>query len=64
MKIVNVPTLVLTSKERGKIIDVVSMLYNTDNEVDEFLDSIMKDMHGCSLLGVLEEILDRTQISD
>jgi len=64
MKIVNVPTLVLTSKERGKIIDVVSMLYNTDNEVDDFLDDIMEEMRGCSLLGVLEEILDRTQISD
>ena len=64
MKIVNAPTLVLTSKERGKIIDVVSMLYNTDNEVDDFLESVMEDMHGCSLLGVLEEILNRAQISD
>ena len=64
MKIVNAPTLMITSKERGKIIDVVSMLYNTDNEVDDFLDSIVKDMQGCSLLGILEEILDRAQISD
>lgn len=64
MKVVDVPTLVLTSKERGKIIDLVSMLYNTDNEVNDFLDSIMEDMQGCSLLDILEEILDRAQISD
>ena len=64
MKIVNAPTLVLTSKERGKIIDVVSMLYNTDNEVDDFLESVIEDMRECSLLDILEEILNRAQISD
>ena len=64
MKIVDVPTLVLTSEERGKIIDLVSMLYDTDNEVDTFLDNIMEEMPDCSLLGILEEILNRVQVSN
>ena len=64
MKVVNVPTLILTMKERNKIVDVVSMLYDTDAETDDCLDHIMEDMQGCSLLDILEEILDRAQISD
>lgn len=64
MKIVNVPTLVLTSEERSKIVEVVSMLYDTDAEIDNYLGHIMKGMQGCSLLDILEEILDRARISD
>lgn len=64
MKIVDVPTLVLTSKERGKIVDLVSMLYDTDSEVDSFIDSIMEETPENSLLGILEEILDRARVSD
>lgn len=63
MKVINVPTLVLTVEEHDKIANVVSMLYDTDAETDKCLDSIMKDMQGCSLLSVLEEILDRARIA-
>ena len=64
MKIVNTPTLVLTTKEHSKILEIVHMLCNTDADTDAYLDDIMKEMRGCSLLGVLEEILDRAKISD
>jgi len=63
MKIVNMPTLVLTSTERGKIVDLINMLYETNSEVDSFLDSIMEEMPECNLLGILEEILHRAEIS-
>ena len=63
MKVVNVPTLILTMKERNKIVDVVSMLYDTDAETDKCLNNIMKELQGGSLLEVLEEILDRARIS-
>ena len=63
MKVINVPTLILTVEERNKIVDVVSMLYDTDAETDECLNSIMKELQGCSLLDVLEEILDRARVS-
>lgn len=63
MKVIQMPTLVLTMEERNKIVDVVSMLYNTDTETDKCLNNIMEEMQGGSLLEVLEEILDRAQIS-
>ena len=63
MKVINVPTLILTLEERNKIVNVVSMLYDTDAETDKCLNSIMKELQGCSLLEVLEEILDRAQTS-
>ena len=63
MKVIQKPTLILTEGERNKIVEVVSMLYDTDAETDKYLDNIMKEMQGCSLLGVLEEILDRARIS-
>jgi len=63
MKVIQMPTLILTVEERNKIVDVVSMLYDTDAETDKCLNSIMKDMQGCSLLGILEEILDRAKVS-
>ena len=63
MKVIQMPTLILTVEERNKIVDVVNMLYDTDFEVDNFLDSIMEEMPDGSLLGILEEILDRAQIS-
>lgn len=63
MKVIQMPTLILTVEERNKIVDVVSMLYDTDAETDDCLGHIMKDMQGCSLLCILEEILDRAQTS-
>ena len=63
MKVVQMPTLILTMEERNKIVDVVSMLYDTDTETDKCLNSIMKELQGGSLLEVLEEILDRARIS-
>ena len=63
MKVINVPTLILTLEERNKIVNVVSMLYDTDAETDKCLNSIMKELQGGSLLEVLEEILDRARIS-
>ena len=63
MKVVQMPTLILTMEERNKIVDVVSMLYDTDAETDKCLNNIMKDLQGGSLLEVLEEILDRARIS-
>lgn len=63
MKVINVPTLVLTVEEHEKIAEIVSMLYDTDAETDDWLGHIMKDMQGCSLLGILEEILDRAKVS-
>ena len=63
MKVIQMPTLILTMEERNKIVEVVNMLYDTDAETDECLNNIMKELQGCSLLGVLEEILDRARIS-
>jgi hypothetical protein len=63
MKVINVPTLVLTVEEHEKIAEIVSMLYDTDAETDKCLNNIVKDMQGCSLLGILEEILDRAKVS-
>ena len=63
MKVVQMPTLILTMEERNKIVDVVSMLYDTDTETDKCLNNIMKELQGGSLLEVLEEILDRARIS-
>lgn len=59
MKVVNKPILILTPEERKKILEVVDMLYDTDNETDAFIDDIMENLQGCSLLGILEEILAR-----
>jgi len=63
MKVIQMPTLILTVEERNKIVDVVSMLYDTDAETDKCLNNIMKELQGGSLLEVLEEILDRARIS-
>lgn len=63
MKVINVPTLILTLEERNKIVNVISMLYDTDAETDKCLNNIMKELQGCSLLEVLEEILDRARTS-
>ena len=63
MKVINVPTLILTLEERNKIVDVVSMLHDTDAETDKCLNNIMEELQGCSLLAVLEEILDRSRTS-
>lgn len=64
MKIVDVPTFVVTSKERGKIVHLVNILCNIDNEAVAFLDGIMEEMLGYSLLGILEEILNRVRVSN
>ena len=63
MKVIQMPTLILTLEERNKIVNVVSMLYDTDAETDKCLNNIMKELQGCSLLEVLQEILDRAQTS-